>query len=358
MITKQLAEEIVKQTMIRLNRNLNVMDTNGMILASGDVERIESIHEGAVQVANTGETLWISKENLADWPGSKPGVNLPIHFQESLVGVIGITGDPEGLKDISTLVQLTTEIMVHQSLITSNIAWSRKLNELIFEELLTGKLLSPLVKERLTLLKLYEKSSYVTLLIEIKQLPSSSQRFIEQLEEQLNSKSVLIGHSQLNEIFILFGRKDDTPIETTLSKLINFLRKIKSVRVGIGISVASIEDTRISYITAKNALQFGRQSGQIIYFEDVELVTLLKNNPQPVIDQFTKRIINGLSEQLQLTLATYFECNKNVSETASLLKIHRHTLSYRLNKIEEITKLDPMKFTDAVKLHLALLLIE
>ena len=36
MITKQLAEEIVKQTMIRLNRNLNVMDTNGMILASGE----------------------------------------------------------------------------------------------------------------------------------------------------------------------------------------------------------------------------------------------------------------------------------------------------------------------------------
>ena len=36
MLTKQLADEIVEQTMIRLNRNLNVMDTNGMILASGE----------------------------------------------------------------------------------------------------------------------------------------------------------------------------------------------------------------------------------------------------------------------------------------------------------------------------------
>jgi len=358
MITKQLAEEIVKQTMIRLNRNLNVMDTNGMILASGDVERIETIHEGAAQVANTGETLWITHENLAEWPGSRPGVNLPIYFQENLVGIIGITGDPEGLKDISTLVQLTTEIMVHQSLITSNIAWSRKLNELIFEELLTGRLLSPLIKERLTLLKLYDKFSYVTLLIEFQQLPYSSQRFIEQLEDQLNGKSVLVGHSQLNEIFILYGRKDSTPLETTLSKLIQFLRKIKSVRVGIGISVESIDQTRNSYISAKNALQFGRQSSQIIYFEDVELVTLLKNNPQPVIDLFRKRITNGLSEQLKLTLVTYFECNKNASETAELLTIHRHTLTYRLNKIEEITGLDPMKFSDAVKLHLALLLSE
>ena len=36
MLTKQLADEIVEQTMVRLNRNLNVMDTNGMILASGE----------------------------------------------------------------------------------------------------------------------------------------------------------------------------------------------------------------------------------------------------------------------------------------------------------------------------------
>ena len=84
MITKQLAEEIVEQTMVRLNRNLNVMDTNGMILASGETARIERIHEGAAYVAKTGEILWITEENLSEWHGSKPGVNMPIYFQKKL----------------------------------------------------------------------------------------------------------------------------------------------------------------------------------------------------------------------------------------------------------------------------------
>jgi carbohydrate diacid regulator len=61
MLTKQLANQIVEQTMIRLNRNINVMDTNGMILASGELERVENIHEGAVHVAKTHKPLLITE---------------------------------------------------------------------------------------------------------------------------------------------------------------------------------------------------------------------------------------------------------------------------------------------------------
>ena len=88
----------MEQTMVRLNRNLNVMDTNGMILASGEKERIDRIHEGAAYVAKTKEPLWITDENIADWDGAKPGVNMPIYYKDRLIGVIGITGNPEELK--------------------------------------------------------------------------------------------------------------------------------------------------------------------------------------------------------------------------------------------------------------------
>ena len=93
-------------------------------------------------VAKTEEVLWITEENMADWHGTKPGVNMPIHFQQQLVGVIGITGNPAELREIATLVQLTTEMMVHQSLITSRAEWKRKMKELIFEELISGEPLS------------------------------------------------------------------------------------------------------------------------------------------------------------------------------------------------------------------------
>ncbi|WP_017378557.1 CdaR family transcriptional regulator [Paenisporosarcina sp. TG-14] len=356
MLTKQLAEEIVEQTMIRLNRNLNVMDTNGMILASGVVKRIESIHEGAAHVAKTGKVLWITNENLADWRGSKPGVNLPIFFKEKLVGVIGITGNPEDLKEISTLVQLTTEMMVHQSFITSQTEWGRKLNDLIFEELISGKPLSPIINERLAMLKLDQKSTYVTLLIEFERIPSSSRRILEQLEDHFDQYSFLTGHSQINEFFVLLAGVDDFQLEVTLTKLLHFLQKIGIVRIGVGISASAIDEIHYSYTTAKNALQFGKTGQQLIYFEDVELMALLKRNPQPAVDQFTNRTLDGLNKQLRLTLTAYFDCNTIASETTSFLSIHRHTLSYRLKKIEEITGLNPTLFADAVKLHIALLL--
>lgn len=282
MLTKQLADEIVEQTMVRLNRNLNVMDTNGMILASGEEQRINKIHEGAAYVAKTKEILWITEENMVNWHGTKPGVNMPIHFQQQLVGVIGITGNPADLREIATLVQLTTEMMVHQSLITSRAEWKRKMKELIFEELISGEPLSLIVKERLSLLGFSTINPYTTLLIEFKSFLPSSQRIIEKLEDQFEKNSVLIGHSQLNEVFILISGMTETTLKRKLSILLLTLQKDSLVRIGVGYPVNSLDEIRYSYTTAKNALQFAQPTQHLIYFEDVELLALLKKTPHRV----------------------------------------------------------------------------
>lgn len=357
MLTKQLADEIVEQTMVRLNRNLNVMDTNGMILASGEKQRINKIHEGAAFVAKTEEILWITEENMTDWHGTKPGVNMPIYFQQQLVGVIGITGDPADLREIATLVQLTTEMMVHQSLITSRAEWKRKMKELIFEELISGEPLSLIVKERLSLLGFSTISPFTTLLIEFKNFLPSSQRIIEKLEDQFEKNSVLIGHSQLNEVFILLSGMTEATLKRKLSLLLLNLQKDSFVRIGVGYPVNSLDEIRYSYITAKNALQFAQPTQHLIYFEDVELLALLKKNASSSeTSRFSNRVLNGLNEQLKLTLSIYFTCNQSNTISAATLEIHRHTLTYRLGKIEEISGYNPAFFNDAVLLKIALLL--
>ncbi|MGG1660369.1 PucR family transcriptional regulator [Brevibacillus sp. NRS-1366] len=62
--------------------------------------------------------------------------------------------------------------------------------------------------------------------------------------------------------------------------------------------------------------------------------------------------LNG--EQLE-TLETLFSRQLNVSETARKLYLHRNTLLYRLDKLTELTGLDPRLFPDAVLLQLYLL---
>jgi carbohydrate diacid regulator len=57
-------------------------------------------------------------------------------------------------------------------------------------------------------------------------------------------------------------------------------------------------------------------------------------------------------EEMVLTADEFLENNLNVSETARGLFLHRNTLIYRLDKIENATGLDIRKFSDAVTFRL------
>lgn len=52
------------------------------------------------------------------------------------------------------------------------------------------------------------------------------------------------------------------------------------------------------------------------------------------------------------TLKTYLYCNKNKSETAKKLFIHRNTLNYRINKIKEITNIEIENFKEQYYLYI------
>jgi carbohydrate diacid regulator len=78
MLTQEVAEAIVEETMLRLNRNINIIDKSGIVIASGDSSRINCFHEGGLHAIQTGKTLLITKENEDQWKGSKLGINLPI----------------------------------------------------------------------------------------------------------------------------------------------------------------------------------------------------------------------------------------------------------------------------------------
>ena len=56
-------------------------------------------------------------------------------------------------------------------------------------------------------------------------------------------------------------------------------------------------------------------------------------------------------EELVETLKMFFDNDSSVMKTAIAMNIHRNTVLYRLNKIKEITELDPKNFKDAVKLY-------
>ena len=215
-----------------------------------------------------------------------------------------------------------------------------------------------LAMERLALLQFNATSPFLTLLIKSDNFQPSSQRIIEQLEAHFENDSVLIGHSQLNEIFILLSRMNESSFSKKVEKLLSIFQKDSSVKIGIGYSVNSLEEIQYSYIQQKMHYNLESSDQRLHYYEDVELLALLKKSPANETQRFTSRVLNGLNDQLRQTLNVYFESNQNTTESAEVLEIHRHTLTYRLRKINEITGYDPTVLQDAIVLKIALLLHE
>ncbi len=54
------------------------------------------------------------------------------------------------------------------------------------------------------------------------------------------------------------------------------------------------------------------------------------------------------------TLMLFFDNDSSIVKTSLVMNVHRNTVLYRLNKVKELTGLDPKKFKDAVKLYFAL----
>src|SRR5699024_10234755 len=110
-LTSYLAQSIVNKMMAQIPYNINMMDENGYILASGDISRINSLHVGAVEVIEKKKTLTMK---TAYGKNGLPGVNMPVFFENKVVGVIGITGDPEKVTPLASLLRVSTELLIKQ----------------------------------------------------------------------------------------------------------------------------------------------------------------------------------------------------------------------------------------------------
>ncbi|MGG1674853.1 CdaR family transcriptional regulator [Neobacillus sp. NRS-1170] len=354
MLTQEMASNIVEQTMIRLNRNINIMNDKGMIIASGDQNRLYQLHFGAMEVLKTGKPLIIDQNNQRHWEGSLPGINLPIKFQERIIGVIGITGVPEEIMEFGELVKMITEMMIQQSFIAEQLEWKQRLKEQVFEELLKDHIQEESIKQRLNLIDIKIVPPFQVAVIETAQNPLKRSELLQLLEGIFNKKHALIGFLNVNRIFLLFLNQPEAALKQKLITVLNQLGAHNiAVRIGLGSTVMAETQVRHSYHEALKALQFGSMEQNLISFTEIETKALLDSLDERAKRLYQNRILGKLSDKLIETLEHFFKCNQNIGECAKTMYIHRNSLIYRLKKIRELTGLDPQKLNDAVALQLA-----
>ncbi len=134
---------------------------------------------------------------------------------------------------------------------------------------------------------------------------------------------------------------------------------------GLSGPAATLADWPQMYDQALQAMQLGERlslTNQFVEFSSLGIYRLLYElEEQPQVRKFTDEIMRPLVEydeqnrgSLVRTVEAYFDHHGNISQTAESLFVHRNTLLYRMDRIEELTGLNLTQSNMRLALHLSL----
>lgn len=364
-ITVALANEIVARAMAIIHHNVNVIDNNGMIIASGERHRIGMQHEIAREVIRTGKRICIhNATEAAQFKNVHPGINHPILIEDQVVMVVGVSGDPTVISRYAELAVLTAELLVRQSVEMRETNWRQRLRDTLFCQYLeqgmsvSGQEALQRLEELGFSLNIPLVPVVVTVQVEQRHLSEILGTLLREFSQLTGVKDVILLGSQ--EILVL--GTDHVP-QTTLLNGIEFIlsNQISHYYIGIGLRAASAPDIREAILLARTVIEVGSKvqpQRQIYYFREMAMLCLFRVLEDSYMLNFFNNIVQQLLEHdsgevLLNTLACFINHNAEPGKTSSQLGIHRNTLTYRLQQIKKHIQLDPMVFTDLVQLSVS-----
>lgn len=374
--TPTLAQYIVEKTMKIIEHNVNVMNGEGKIIGSGDLDRIGQLHEGAMLAISQKRVVTIDSPTAKKLKGVKPGVNFPLKLNDEIVGVIGITGEPTKITQFAQLVCMSAEMMMEQAQLLNQLSQDNRLKEEFILSVIQSENTVVDVTEWSRKLNIDLSLPYVVVIIEVDSGQLGIQTAMSELQyiqnEIINiTKNNLVAIKSLTEIVMLmpalnkFNRWDLASHKQKLEQLVSHIKSSSKflVRISLGNYFHQNKDRIVrSYQTAKTALLVGKQrmpQCRNFYYQELILPVLLDSlnqdwQAEELLSPLKKLQLEDSNGVLQRTLSTWFCHNLQYNKTAEALFIHRNTLEYRLNKIAALTGFNLAKFDDRVLLYIAL----
>lgn len=364
----EVAQQIVVEINATIHRDLNIMDKDGMIVASTDTARIGTLHTVARDLLKSGMDSYIVNED--DLPsGCKRGINLAITIRGERLGVVGITGKPSEVSGLGKVIQKMTEIMlieVQQQAALSNLETTKYIfvERLLFGDIsntrnlhitasgLDFNLFSPKV---LALFGPIGDSIDVPPEVDANSGVSPF-RLVHNLLKDRRSLCVPIN----GNILVLFDETDESIIRAQALKICQNVRTFYNSKIYCGISQPAADYTELSqkYRQALTAYRVAVFSGgnPIVKFDEQSLPFIVQSIPEYTMHMLIQNTFAACDEEekseLLSTLSLYFKHGGNTALAAKELFIHPNSYLYRLNKVKLKTNLDPRQPTDCSLLGL------
>ena len=104
-VSAGLVDKVIDFVLAETGLKAIVCDTTGTIIAAAEKERIGSVHSGACRILFDGssEVVITPEEEIASGGVVRVGVNLPIVYEEKIVGTFGIAGEPDLVRYVARI---------------------------------------------------------------------------------------------------------------------------------------------------------------------------------------------------------------------------------------------------------------
>ena len=366
LISPELANTIVKRAMDIIHHNVNVIDHQGIIIASGESHRIGERHEVACEVIKNRQRMTIeTSQQAAKYQNVQPGINHPIIVNDRVAMVIGISGNPVAISRYAELAILAAELLVKQLFEIREINWQYRIRDLLIKQFIEQDdaqrekdILSQLQQQNISL-----DTTYIPMLINIETGGNLQGKTIDhilnEISKILQSQNViLLSH---NEILLLVSELKR--LDLIVDKINAFLEtQLSHYTIAIGVESNEPQSFRRSVFMLKEMQSQAKSlcsdqrivTGKQLAFNG--LLNEAKGSPFTLYyhHHLNKILTSNSGKTLLKTLSTYINNNAEVNAASQNLGIHRNTLNYRLHQIKEITSLDPFMFKDLCQLTIAL----
>lgn len=368
-IAQYLINKIMDNTDYQIN--INIINEYGEIIASGDSKRVGKTHSGALEVIEKRMSLPYFDFIDNDTESSKPGINMPLFFKGEVIGVVGVTGNPEEINIIANMVKMTTEILIEKEIdIDKKIFKQTTLNNYIY------KIISKENQNYLNLINIWaEKNKYLfnieraVCMIKFEKnenwdMYKTSEYIINKMQYlKYFYKQDIVSYLGNGQFIIIksFSDKERIDKKSVLKKFFISLQKEIDGRLDLkfsavcGAVVKGLDDIPESYEQANFLLNYTECKNNVVYFiEDYILEFLILNNKanSKMILKNSLNIINR-SSLYKETITAMSKYDMNINKACKNLSAHRNTIIYRMKKIKEVLGLDPINnHKDRIKFYI------
>jgi carbohydrate diacid regulator len=370
-ISSELAQKIVDQLMDIVQRNVNIMDCSGTIIASGQSLRINTFHQGGKLAVDRQNVVEIYPEEVQHYRGALPGVMWPIRLKEKIIGVVGVTGEPKEVRNTANLVKTVTELILEREMFLADYRSNNWMKEQ-FVNLLFSDKVDMVMDDIHTMAEMLNyKLNLPRTVILIKIEPNSSESFEDNGLKNLISARIreivskviqqpkivapddlaLFYKKKLCFVRTLSGNFGESETNDFAARLIEQLKLIQGgleIKIGIGSQVNQDRQLFHSYHEALFALEFpGSNLIRAINEYDVLVGFLFdkqfaKQSSCLALRELKRKFVEIKGQyDMEKTLECLLANNLNLSLTASRLYIHRNTLKFRLERLKKMTGLEP-----------------